>query len=1026
MANSDSARSTHEDEDELNIDRRKLLATTSGALTVGLAGCPTGGSGSQTTTGGGTPTPQPDPPVIVDATLPPTGVEVDEQIQLDITIDVSPANQTADKNDVVITGDADLIRRGTELGYGAVSASTNVVELGTNRLRLEYTFEAPNSAIQWVNTNHPQGLGYRLEVNAVYGASGSTWGIEQFAGQSEILGPGSIDQGSQGPHLQFMTWAFDNVDTVAMVPAVASDENPSPTNVDLYYQLRRNAEKTARYYASEMGSMGAMGFDMTTVTRTNDDPTGWVSLPDTTSQYETAANNARFNAPERFTEDALDAAANNLGVDFSQWDMAAVLTDNNYGRAFYRGDFVSTPVEMDLGLINVEVATSGAQNLLPISGYDTPTGRTDYWWDQVDGNAWLHELGHSLGPGNQVGLPDLYQMQVGNLGVIHNWGQMGSAGGDVLMSWCRQLGGDFFNPRNWLTKADHMHIATDTTIELDPLTEKEIGDHAAQLTTMWGEFQVSIQWTPTGWSASLAPQNVHLRSYVLEARPGGKRSGSKTQLEDPGTRNELRLSPSADDGIAIYRFGKVNLQGSIDVQAALSGNDPVQFNTFTPIDLQFLDPASGNEDQPTLSQSKSTQYETRRDAHSVMTFEQTGQVSGGSPQVEVRRNPQTITGAATAFIAQHFTSVAQWIENQLQSLFPGGPPVEIPGIDILATTPDGRRAGIDPETGEIYEEIEGARVTRTGVRQELLLPGDVEVSVELSSARLRAALADRGVDVPERIPHTQEVVLTADPSIDDERSMSVESVEEPIPHIQGRTRQTHERTVGPERTEAVVTPTIEMDVRPEGVSEAQLEELLFVDLTFEQPIDPETIALETAALGSIPALQPADRDAVPFPLLQEGPEARVRLTFDRLAVEQRFGEGEQNVFVSGAFDRTAFYAPATIELTGADGGQGGFEDATVLSAGEHGPYQISNGESHYYAVELMEGEDLTATISFEHAQGDLDLAVHGPDTSQLKVSATTTDNETVTVVATESGTYYVRPYGFDGASNEYQLTIEIT
>jgi hypothetical protein len=487
---------------------------------------------------------------------------------------------------------------------------------------------------------------------------------------------------------------------------------------------------------------------------------------------------------------------------------------------------------------------------------------------------------------------------------------MGSDG-DVLMSWCRELGGDFFDPRHWLTRADHTHIVTDTTIELTPLTDKEVGDQSGQLTTLWGEFQVSIQWLPAPPSATLTPQNVHLRSYVLEAREGGT-----TRLEDPGSRNTLRRSPSADDGIAVYRFGQVEVDATTrSVQAVLNGNSPVQFNNLTPIDLQFVDPATGNQNEPTLSRSKSAQYRSRQDSQSVMTFEQTGTVSSGSPTITVRRDPQTIVGGALQARAGIFTNAAKWIEGQSAALLPGGPPVELPGIDILATTPDGRRVGTDPETGEVYEEIEGGSVVETGVRQEIRLPGGADVNVELSSARLREALAERDIEVPERIPFTQEVVLTADPSIDDERSINVESLEEPVPHIQGRTRQTHDRTVGPEAIEAVVTPDIVVDVQPEGVSQSQLEELLFVDLIFDRPIDPESIVLDSIVFGSLQALSPEERDAVPSPLLQEGPQATLRLAFDRLAIRDRYGEDEQTVFVSGAFDRTAFYVPATFTLS---------------------------------------------------------------------------------------------------------------
>jgi|GEM_PF-6929512 len=894
------------------IDRRRLLAGASGVLATGLAGCDHQSGGTNSSQSSGTGGGQPSPPVIVDATLPPTAVEVDQQVSFDITIDTSPTNVPADASNAVINGYANVLRRGSRT-YSAISPTTNVVELSGDRLRLEYIFETPQSAVQWSHASRPQGLGYNMQATATFGGGGNLWNIGQFAGGEEILAPHTIQSSSSGSELWFQTWAFDRVDTTAMVPVLASGESPSRSGVDLFHRIRRDTELTCRYYASELGSMGAVGIDGTVVTRTNDVPSGWVRLPSQASTYQNAANNHPFGNPEQLTEDALDAAANNHGVNFSSWDTAAVLTDTDYGRAFYRGDFVSTPAVMEFGMIDVEIETAALQNMLPVSAYDTPTGRTDYWYDPVEGDAWLHEIGHSLGPGNKVGLPDLYQMQAANLGVIHDWGQMGTDG-DVIQSWCRQLGGYFFDPGHWLTKADHLHLATDTSLEVEPLTDKEIGDHAAHLTTMWGEFTVSTQWGGPGnlvpQSVTITPRNVHLRGYVLEAR----RSGS-TRLTEPGTRNTLDRSPASNAGIAIYRFGVLDLQGSVDVQAALNGNDPVTLQNLTAVDYQYVDPSTGNQPEPTLSQSMSSAHRTRTVSDAAMTFEQNGQVAAGSgTSVTVRRTPQSLIGAGTQAVARVAADVASFVEQHLGNLFPAPEPLEIPGVDVLAETPDGRRVGTDPATGEQYEEIEGASVEHRGLRQEVTLPGSVPVSVTMSTARLREALASMGAEVPEVIPTTQELVLTADPQIDDERSIETEALEEPIPLLQGRTRQTHDRPMGAEPLEAVVTPTVEADVRPEGVSEGVLAELLFVDCQFRGPIDPESVAMETVVLDSATALGQDTYDAVPFPVVREGPEARLRFAFDRLALRDRLGAGAHDVMLSGAAGGRLFYAPTTVRL----------------------------------------------------------------------------------------------------------------
>jgi hypothetical protein len=120
-------------------------------------------------------------------------------------------------------------------------------------------------------------------------------------------------------------------------------------------------------------------------------------------------------------------------------------------------------------------------------------------------------------------------------------------------------------------------------------------------------------------------------------------------------------------------------------------------------------------------------------------------------------------------------------------------------------------------------------------------------------------------------------------------------------------------------------------------------------------------------------------------------------------------------------------------LRGAGTGPGdSFESATMLRAGEHGPYEITEGERHYFGVALREGEQLSVEMSFEHADGDLDLAVHGPDApdadgdDELNSATSTTDDEQIRITAQETGTHFVVPYGYRDNGNEYELTLDIT
>jgi PGF-CTERM protein len=101
--------------------------------------------------------------------------------------------------------------------------------------------------------------------------------------------------------------------------------------------------------------------------------------------------------------------------------------------------------------------------------------------------------------------------------------------------------------------------------------------------------------------------------------------------------------------------------------------------------------------------------------------------------------------------------------------------------------------------------------------------------------------------------------------------------------------------------------------------------------------------------------------------------------------------------------------------------------ATTVSDSEYEDLTIESGESDYFAVDLSQGETLTATIRFDANQGDLDMRAYGPDQTEQNASAGTfSDNESVSLTATQAGTYYVETYGFGSASAEYSLELSGT
>mgnify|MGYP006279319525 CR=1 FL=1 len=99
------------------------------------------------------------------------------------------------------------------------------------------------------------------------------------------------------------------------------------------------------------------------------------------------------------------------------------------------------------------------------------------------------------------------------------------------------------------------------------------------------------------------------------------------------------------------------------------------------------------------------------------------------------------------------------------------------------------------------------------------------------------------------------------------------------------------------------------------------------------------------------------------------------------------------------------------------------ENATEIDLGEHDDLRVVDGERDYYAVSVDAGERLNVDVEFDDAEGDLDLAVLGPDGDVLTDSDSTTDGESASVITEESGEYYVVVYGYDDATNGYSLSV---
>lgn len=66
-------------------------------------------------------------------------------------------------------------------------------------------------------------------------------------------------------------------------------------------------------------------------------------------------------------------------------------------------------------------------------------------------------------------------------------------------------------------------------------------------------------------------------------------------------------------------------------------------------------------------------------------------------------------------------------------------------------------------------------------------------------------------------------------------------------------------------------------------------------------------------------------------------------------------------------------------------------------------------------------------ISFLHSQGDIDLALYSAAGSRLRLSNGVTNSETVSLNGLAAGTYFIRAYGYLGATNPaYSLSVNVT
>ena len=105
-----------------------------------------------------------------------------------------------------------------------------------------------------------------------------------------------------------------------------------------------------------------------------------------------------------------------------------------------------------------------------------------------------------------------------------------------------------------------------------------------------------------------------------------------------------------------------------------------------------------------------------------------------------------------------------------------------------------------------------------------------------------------------------------------------------------------------------------------------------------------------------------------------------------------------------------------------------FDDARLI-AGSTGALRLCEGDDDYYAILLGSGDTVTVDLTFSDAEGDVDLRLLSPSEAVVASSISSSDDESLTYVVDEAGTYVIRASLFrdDGSSpgNGYDLDIDV-
>ncbi len=125
----------------------------------------------------------------------------------------------------------------------------------------------------------------------------------------------------------------------------------------------------------------------------------------------------------------------------------------------------------------------------------------------------------------------------------------------------------------------------------------------------------------------------------------------------------------------------------------------------------------------------------------------------------------------------------------------------------------------------------------------------------------------------------------------------------------------------------------------------------------------------------------------------------------------------------------------SLTVTGDGGGSTGCTDgfepngdssvATSISEGSYQSLEICANDVDWYAIDVSGGQTISVNLEFSHSDGDLDVTLYDSSVSQVANAQSSDDNETLSVEAGNSGTYYLKVFGYNGAVAPYALVLDL-